>query len=321
MGSSWDGVLACAGMPVLWWVCEENLIWGQVNVWSLAAIAGFLLLLQKGKLTAAGGLLGFAVAVKLCPLALMVVCTAYGWRSLLKGMAGLMVSLFVFLFFVPGLVYGFTWAWQANAYFFELAMRTAREGIGVLGWGDNCANRSVLAALYWAFGKCGSAWGRLDIESIRLIHRTIAMVLIVVTAMCGALVTARVSFRCFGKNEKNGLSNGFVLPLTIQGLLTALLVPPIAWPHHWVMLLAAMTAAAYYVKYTFKKKNAFIFACASCAAVLIWITGGAGKYLVGYMWAAAAGMLTAWVFATVCVIGEIFKTAATGSSLTNHFGE
>ena len=335
MGSTWEGLPVGIGMLALGWVCEENLVWGQVNVWLLTAIAGFLLLLQKRRFAIAGFLLGGAFAIKLYPLALMVVCMAYGLRPLLKALAGFVVSLVVFLFLVPGIIYGFSWTWQTNAYFFKLALLSVHEGIRVLGWGDNCSNRSMLAALNWAFGKCGNAWGRLDLETIRLINRIITTVLILVTSLCGAAATIfrlLQHHRNIRGKEKNAVSDpprGLISALAIQGLLVAMLVPPISWPHHWVMLLVAMAVSAFYIESAlsrfFKPSRAhaqaqaqahawaharkarllFLVLAASFAGATIWITGAASKHLVDHMWAIAGGMLLAWLMITACVVGEI----------------
>lgn len=224
-------LLAGVGVLLSTWYFVDNIVWAQVNLWVWLCVLGALLLYQKDRLVLSGALVAVAFSIKLMPLLLLLLLPALSVRRAGRWLGGVAAGLLICCFLLPGLISGFGWALERNGDFLRLLHKTALGGSESLPWGNNCANHSLLFALHHWFGQCAPKSQQLGAEAVHAVYGLLRVVLVAGTLCTAALLRWRADRPVW-------------MLAVAQLLLAMLLVNPITWIHHWVLLTLALTLLA-----------------------------------------------------------------------------
>jgi len=231
LGAPAPPLLAGVAVVLCTWFFVDNIEWAQVNLPVWLCVLGALLTLRQDRLLVSGGLVALAVSLKLMPILLLLLLPALPVRRAGRWLGGFAVGLLVCGLLVPGLVNGFGWTWQMNGAFGDLLQRTALGSPQSLPWGNNCANHSLLFALHHGFGDCAPRHARLAPYVITNLYLGLRLVV-----GLGTVATA-VLLRWRGDRCAWSLA-------VAQLVLAMVLLNPITWIHHWVLLTVALGALA-----------------------------------------------------------------------------
>lgn len=235
LGSPAPPLLAGVAVALCTWFFVDNIEWAQVNLVVWLSVLGALLALRRDRSAVSGGLVALAFAIKLMPILLVLLVPALPLRKAGRWFGGFGLGLVVCILLVPGLVNGFGWTWHMTGAFVELLQRTALGSAQSLPWGNNCANHSLLFALQHNYGQCAPQHARLAPELIGGLYLGLRLVV-----GAGTVVTA-VLLRWRGDRAAWSLA-------VAQLILAMVLLNPITWIHHWVLLsvaLGALSAVAF----------------------------------------------------------------------------
>lgn len=278
LGAPAPPLLAGVAVVACSWFFADNIEWAQVNLLVWVCVLGAVLTLRQDRPLVAGGLVAVAFSIKLMPILLLLLLGALAWRRAGRALAGFGLGLLVCGLLLPGVVSGFGWTWQMTVAFGELLGSTALGSPQSLPWGNNCANHSLLFAMHHWAGQCVPQRGRVAPETIASLYLGLRLLV-----GLGTLATA-VGLRWRADRAAWSLA-------LVQLTLAMVLLNPITWIHHWVLLSVGLTA------------------------------GAAAAYqpaLTSRVRAVAAGLALA--LAAVCVAAPQLEAARTGTLSFAHFG-
>ena len=208
---SWRGRLGGALLGAAAGLVTEpvfrTLYLGQVNLLLMAAILGDLSLGDNRRFK--GLVTGLAAGIKLVPLVFIpYLLLTRRFRAAGMAAAGFAATVVLGWAVVPG----DSGAWWLHGLFFSDG-RT-----GFVGWGGNQSLRGLLTRLMGSINAAGPAW-------------VLAVVLAAVVGLACAVLLDRA---------------GHTMLAILATALVGLLDSPISWDHHWVWVIPAIMAAAWY---------------------------------------------------------------------------
>jgi alpha-1,2-mannosyltransferase len=176
---------------------QSHIFWGQTQLLLLLLLTGCWWCLRRGHDTAAGALLGVAIAIKIFPaLLILPLLLQRRWRCI--AIAGLTATGVLILSFAAV-------GWNQGWFYITRVLPDVERALGQHSPGNN----SIASALRNATGSAGAA----DLLSL-------------------ALRLAIVAVVAFGSwRIKNDAARAFALGMTLLAL-----VPPVIWEHYFVLL-------------------------------------------------------------------------------------
>ena len=219
-------------------VIVTNLSRGQVNILILFFVCLGLYAFRRGRDLRAGLALGIAVALKLTPL-LLVVYLLYrrAWRVAL----GTGIALIVAWAILPALVFGPREAVTVTKSWVGVVQTFSEKGVlgeGVAG--VRHTNQSLSAAFHRFFTRSPADAGRTDfyLNVASLDYETAAWI---VRAL-SALVLLLLAWFVRGPIGERGADVRWGYEISLV-LLAVLIISPISWINHYVVLIVAFAAA------------------------------------------------------------------------------
>jgi len=288
-GSPAPPLMAGAAIAVGAWPLAMNVIWIQVNLLVWLVVLGALLALRQGRLLVAGALVALGFLLKVAPAVLVLVALGLPMRRAARFLAGVAVGLLAFGLMLPGLISGFGWTIHMTVHFFALLFHVGMGGREALPWGNNCANQSLLFALYQWVGRCAPTRDKVDPAWVAATYQAIRATVALGTLAGGLLLR--------GKADR--VAWALFLP---QVLLAMILGNPITWAHHFFLLTPAVALLG--VAPFLAEAGSRLRLTAAGAAVAFAAVMGASHELEGFkpgtsslafllLWAVVTGMLAA----------------------------
>ncbi|MDY0004180.1 MAG: glycosyltransferase 87 family protein [Polyangia bacterium] len=224
-------LLAAASLAGCAWFFMDNILWSQVNTFVLLAVTGGLALLFRGQALGAGALLAVGFSIKFTPVIFLLLLPWFRLRGAVLFLSGFAAGVIACCLLVPAIAYGPGAALDMAVAYSGVLSDTLFGGKAVLPCWDNCANHSLLFALQAWFGKCGTLLAPLEPETILAIFTALR-----ITMIAGLLASAlKVALRRIDRDS---------YLLAAQIALGIVLLSPVAWIHHWVILTIPLALVA-----------------------------------------------------------------------------
>ena len=215
----------------------DTLMLGQINMLILLLICSALYWIKKGKPETAGIFLGFASVLKITPLLFIAY---FIFKKQFRIMKGVLISLLVFIVIIPVLFFGvgktieYHKTWFQRSFFPQVTNNEFMEGRFYRSGNQSLeamANRFLTDLPYnIVSGKY------LTIKSVSILHfgrNTVKWItrLLVLIILCIMMILCRVPAEAHAGSSR--LIN-FEYSLV---LIAMVLISPLSWTHHFVILL------------------------------------------------------------------------------------
>ncbi len=277
----WPGLLAPLAAVLM--PLQTNFEHQNMNALLLGLLVGAMSYLTVGSAIVAGVLVGIATALKAFPALLIVYFAIRGyWRACVTA-----VMTTIVLTCVPALIYGPSGAVEALATFWRIAGS---------GWPTRGNNQSLVAAIS-RLVEPSSSTGVDGIGGAPLVVSLFAvaaltLIIAAVPVLLGRRTTATV-------------------PCELAATITlAMLLPPIAWDHYWVLLLPAFVIV--YFSNDIAPRTRVVF---WLAAIL---TTGLSPLTVGQSGFNVARRLSTYTIAGLLLYGALLAISRRASVLYEH---
>ncbi len=238
LGARRPVLLAAGAVMLSLLLLDANIYWGQVNIPVTALVAGAVLCGHRKQSVWAGVLLGFAAALKVLPVLLVIWFLA---RRDFKAIGAFTVTVLLGVFAIPALVAGPAWAWQMNKEWLELfhaAMTKGSQGLqSGGGYVSHRKNGSLVAVFDRLFGGAmrKPMVVKLPQDTINLMVNGLRW-----TIMLFSLVAACVPWR-----RRDQAYEPYLWPLVASMLLlTGWLFNILLWDHHTIGLVFILPVVA-----------------------------------------------------------------------------